>query len=361
MLTASDSVSYAHPKPDYRVAFSGSNPLLTACGSTTETAAMPLSSISQVSESARAAAARIRDLVRMTPLHDSPRFSKEVGAEVCLKLENLQHTGSFKLRGAANRLLTLSDAERAAGCVTASSGNHGAAVAYAMQQLDVAGVIFVPEQTSPAKLEAIRSYGGHAEYFGTDGLDTETHAREHAREHGMFYISPYNDPEVVAGQGSCGVEIGEQAADLDVIYVSVGGGGLVSGVGSVLKTANPGLRIVGCQPEASAVMAHSVEAGRILDEPSRQTLSDGTAGGVEEDSITFELCRDLVDEFVLVDEDAIAAAMRMFFDLEHQVIEGAAAVAVAAMLQQRDLIGGQQVAVLICGGNVSRDTYKRIL
>ncbi len=318
-------------------------------------------SIRQVSERALAASSRIGKLVRRTPLHESPRFSRELGAEVYFKLENLQHTGSFKLRGAANRLLTLSDAERAAGCVTASSGNHGAAVAYAMQELDVDGVIFVPEQTSPAKLEAIRSYGGHAERFGTDGLDTEMHAREYAREHGMFYISPYNDPEVVAGQGSCGVEMNEQLADLDVVYIAVGGGGLVSGVGSVLKTANPGLRIVGCQPEASAVMAHSVEAGKILDEPSQPTLSDGTAGGVEEDSITFELCRNLVDEFVLVDEDAIAAAMRDFFDLEHQVIEGAAGVAVAAMLQQRDLVGGHKVAVLICGGNVSRDTYKRIL
>lgn len=317
--------------------------------------------IGQVSDYARAARKRIGELVRKTPLHYSPRFSDETGAEVYFKLENLQHTGSFKLRGAANRLLTLSDKQRQAGCVTASSGNHGAAVAYAMQQLGVEGVIFVPEQTSPAKLEAIRSYGGRAEHFGTDGLDTEMHARAYAREHGMFYISPYNDPEVIAGQGSCGVEISEQLADLDVLYIAVGGGGLVAGVGSVLKTANPDLRIVGCQPAASAVMAHSVEAGRILDEPSQPTLSDGTAGGVEKGSITFDLCRDLVDEFVLVDEAAIGAAMCQFFDLEHQLIEGAAGVAVAAMLAQGKTIAGRKVAVLICGGNVSRDTFKRIL
>lgn len=317
--------------------------------------------IRQVSDRAISASTRIQDLVRRTPLHDSPRFSREFGAEIFFKLENLQRTGSFKLRGAANRLLTLSDAQRRAGCVTASSGNHGAAVAYAMQQLGVDGVIFVPEQTSPAKLEAIRSYGGQAEHFGTDGLDTEMHAREYAREHGMFYISPYNDPEVIAGQGSCGVEIRDQLADIETLFVAVGGGGLVAGVGSVLKTANPDLHIVGCQPAASAVMAHSVEAGHILDEPSEPTLSDGTAGGVEQDSITFELCRSLVDEFVLVDEETIAAAMRQFFDLELQLIEGAAGVAVAAMLAQVEKIAGQKVAVLVCGGNVSRDTFKRIL
>ena len=318
-------------------------------------------SIRQVSDNAHAAAERIRGLARETPFHHSPRFSNEIGAEVHFKLENLQYTGSFKLRGAANRLLTLTDAERDAGCVTASSGNHGAAVAYAMQQLNVEGVIFVPEQTSPAKLDAIRSFGGRAERFGTDGLDTELHARAYAHEHGMFYISPYNDPEVIAGQGTCGVEIEGQVTDLETLYVAVGGGGLIAGVGSVLKTASPDLRIVGCQPAASAVMAHSVAAGHILDEPSQPTLSDGTAGGVEEGSITFEFCRNLVDEFVLVDEEAIAAAMRDFFDLEHQLIEGAAGVAVAAMLDQRRRIGGRKVAAIICGGNVSRDTFKRIL
>lgn len=315
----------------------------------------------RLAAAAEDAAGRIADLARQTPLDYSQRFSVLTGADVYLKLENLQFTGSFKLRGASNRLMTLSQEQLAAGCVAASSGNHGAAVAYAMQKLGVEGVIFVPEQTSTAKVDAIKSYGGDVRFFGTDGLDTETHARQYADEHGMFYLSPYNDAEVIAGQGTCGVEIATQLPDVDAIYIAVGGGGLISGVGSVLKSHNPEVRIVGCQPEASAVMAHSVEAGHVIDEPSEPTLSDGTAGGVEQDSITFDLCRELVDDFVLVSEEQIAAAMRQFVDLEHQLIEGAAAVALAAMLEQEKANQGSKVVVLICGGNVSRDTLRQVL
>jgi len=315
----------------------------------------------EVAAAARKARTRIAGLVRETPLDYSWRFSAATGADVYFKLENLQYTGSFKLRGAANRLLTLTSAQQRAGCVTASSGNHGAAVAYAMRKLGIEGVIFVPEQTSPAKVEAIRSYGGDVRFFGTDGLDTEEHARSYAAERDMFYVSPYNDPEVIAGQGTCGIEIEASLPQADTVYVAVGGGGLIGGIASVLKAGNPAIRIVGCQPEASAVMAHSVEAGRILEEASAPTLSDGTAGGIEQGAITFGLCSSLVDEFVLVSEAEIAAAMRRFIDYEHQLIEGAAGVAVASMIRQGDLLGGQTVAVLVCGGNVSRDTLKRIL
>ncbi len=316
---------------------------------------------STVAAAARDASTRIASLVRETPLDYSHRYSAEIGADVYLKLENFQHTGSFKLRGAANRLMTLQRTQRQAGCVTASSGNHGAAVAYAMRNLGVGGVIFVPEKTSTAKVDAIRNYGGDVRFFGNDGLDTELHARKYAGDNGMFYVSPYNDPEVIAGQGTCGIEILASLPEVDTLYVAVGGGGLVGGVASVLRSANPGIRVVGCQPEASAVMAHSVAAGRIVDEASLPTLSDGTAGGVEPDAITFELCRRLVDEFVLVSEEEIAAAMRQFIDYEHQLIEGAAGVALAAMNRQRDSLAGRKVVVLVCGGNVSRDTLKRIL
>ena len=314
-----------------------------------------------VARAAREASVRIASLVRETPLDYSLRYSAEIGADVYFKLENLQYTGSFKLRGAANRLMTLSSARRQSGCVAASSGNHGAAVAYAMRELGIRGVIFVPEETSTAKVDAIRSYGGDVRFFGTDGLDTETHARDYADERGMFYLSPYNDPEVIAGQGTCGIEIEASLPQVDAVYVAVGGGGLVGGIASVLKAADPSIRIVGCQPEASAVMAHSVEAGRIVDEASAPTLSDGTAGGIEQGAITFGLCSNLVDEFVLVSEAEIAAAMRQFIDYEHQLIEGAAGVAVASMMKQGEALAGKTAVVLVCGGNVSRDTLKRIL
>ena len=316
--------------------------------------------ISKVAEAAARAADRIADIICETPVIHSTQFSEATGADVYFKLENRQHTGSFKLRGASNCLLSLSPEQRSRGVVAASSGNHGAGVAYAMRALDVPGVILVPEQTSRMKVDAIRGYDGAVRFFGTDGLDTELHAREYAAREGLYYVSPYNDPAVIAGQATCGVEIARQCPDLDAIFIAVGGGGLLSGVGSVLKECTPNIRIFACQPAASAVMAKSVEAGKILDLPSEPTLSDGTAGGVEADAITFELCRELADEFVLVDEDSIAAAMRHFTDAHDDAIEGAAGVAIAALEQRRDVIKGMKVLVLVCGGNVSPETLESV-
>lgn len=312
--------------------------------------------IKSVASSAGAAATRIANIVCETPLVHSAAFSDATGAEIYLKLENQQHTGSFKLRGATNCLMTLSAEQREMGCVAASSGNHGAAVAYAMQELGTRGVIYVPEQTSRVKVDAIKSYGGEVRFFGTDGLDTEQHAREFAANRGMYYLSPYNDTEVIAGQGTCGVEIARQLPDVEAAFIAVGGGGLISGVGSVLRTHNANVRLYGCQPAASAVMAKSVAAGAILDLPSEPTLSDGTAGGVEEDSMTFDLCCELVDEFVLVSEEQIAAAMRQYFAAEKHPIEGAAGVAIAALLDACVELRGSKVVVIICGGNVSQET-----
>ena len=309
---------------------------------------------------ARRAAARIAGRVRRTPLQRSAAFSERLGADIWFKLENQQTTGSFKLRGATNRLLTLTEEQRAMGCVAASSGNHGAAVACAMQQLGIAGLIFVPEGTSPAKVDKIRHYGGQVEFFGTDGLDTEQHARDYALRQGMFYLSPYNDDEVVAGQGSIAVEILEQLPDVEVVFVAVGGGGLVGGVGSVLKDHDPGIRIIGCQPLASPVMSRSVAAGRILDLPSEPTLSDGTAGGIEQDAVTFPLNQLVVDDWVEVDEEQIADAMRLYMRSEDDVIEGAAGVAIAGMLARADEIVGKRVVVLVCGGNIASETLNQL-
>ena len=319
------------------------------------------SSVKTIAAAARRAAKRIDGIVAETPLVRSAALSDAVAAEVWLKLENLQHTGSFKLRGASNRLLTLTPEQRAAGCVAASSGNHGAGLAYAMRELGVRGVIFVPEQTSPAKLAATEALGAEVRFFGSDGLDTEQHARRFAAERGMCYVSPYNDAEVIAGQGTCGVELVRQLPDVDAAFIAVGGGGLLSGVGSVLRAHNEDVRLFACQPEASAVMSASVAAGRILDMPSAATLSDGTAGGIEANSITFDLCADLADEFVLVSEEEIAAAMRVYLATHEDVIEGAAGVAIAALLRRREAVHGMRVAVVICGGNVSAATLDAVL
>jgi len=307
------------------------------------------------------AANRIRSYVRETPVEYSPYFSEVSGASVWLKLENLQLTGSFKLRGATNKLLSLSADQKAKGCVAASSGNHGAAVAHAMRELSINGLVFVPEQTSSTKIASIRRAGIEARLHGTDGLDTEMYARRYAAEHGMEYLSPYNDIDVVIGQGTCGVEISRQVPDVDAVFVAVGGGGLIGGIAAFLKAVRPGIRMVSCQPAASAVMTESIREGRILDLPSKQTLSDGTAGGIEEDSITFELCREMIDDFVLVSEEEIADAMRSFIDAHHMLLEGSAGVALAGLIAARERYAGKKVVVVICGANISRDTLKRIL
>ena len=320
----------------------------------------PLDGPQRTARDAREAAKRIRDFVVETPLSYSSAFSDMTGANVYFKLENRQTTGSFKLRGATNRLMTLTDAARSKGCVAASSGNHGAAVACAMQQLDTSGTIFVPEQTSAKKVDAIRGYGGDVVFFGTDGLDTEQHARAFAQQNGMTYLSPYNDDEVVAGQGTCGVEIARQLPDVDSVFVAVGGGGLIGGVGSVLKEQRRGIRIIGCQPAASAVMAHSIAAGRIVELESAPTLSDGTAGGIEAGAITFPLNRLVVDEFVIIEEQRIAEAMQRFMDTEGDIIEGAAGVAVAGLLELGESVRGQKVVVIICGGNISRQKLEQV-
>ena len=296
--------------------------------------------------------------MRRTPLVFSEAFSEELDAKVFFKLENRQTTGSFKLRGATNRLMLLDERQRASGCVAASSGNHGAAVAAAMRQLGISGVIFVPEHTSLAKVAAIRGYGGDVRFFGTDGLDTEEHARRYAVENGMTYLSPYNDEAIIAGQGSCGVEILEDLPDVDMAFVAVGGGGLIGGVGSVLKAHDAGIRVIGCQPAASPVMARSIEAGEILQMPSEPTLSDGTAGGIEAGAVTFPLNQAVVDEFVIVDEKQIASAMRYYMDQQGDRIEGAAGVAVAAL--QMAEVRGRKVVVVICGGNISDEILESV-
>lgn len=307
------------------------------------------------------AAQRIAPYIRQTPLAQSLAFSASTGADVWFKLENQQVTGSFKIRGAFNRLLTLDEATRARGAVTASSGNHGAAVAWAMRELGMQGVVFVPEGSSPAKVDAIRLSGADVRFHGTDGLETETFARDFAGQQDMAYLSPYNDWAVVAGQGSCGVEISRQLNDVDAVFIAVGGGGLIAGVGTFLKSVRPGIEIVSCQPAASAVMTESVAAGRILELPSDPTLSDGTAGGIEADAITFDICRTVTDRFVTVTETEIASAMRDFLDAEHQLLEGAAGVAIAGFQKVAADYADKRVVILICGGNIARDTLKTIL
>ena len=307
------------------------------------------------------AAKNISPFIRKTCFSYSNVFSNLLNTNVRFKMENLQVTGSFKARGALNKLLTLTKNERQKGVVSASTGNHGAAVAYAAQKLNVKCSIFVPNDASESKLQNIKNYGAKIEVHGKDCVESEIKAREVANLSNQVYVSPYNDPYVIAGQGTLGYEINNQCDGLDVIIVSVGGGGLIGGTASYLKSVWPGLQVIGCSPENSAVMIHSIKKGQILDLDSKPTLSDGTAGGVEKDSITFPICKDNIDETVLVSETEIKNAMVSFIKNERMLLEGAAGTAVAALIKMRDELKGKKVGVVICGGNISLDILKKIL
>ncbi len=304
---------------------------------------------------------RIRPRIRMTILEYSHSFSRMSGANVYFKLENLQHTGSFKVRGAMNKILSLTAGERERGVATASTGNHGAAVAFCLDEPGIPGVVFAPENASPTKVAAMESMGIEVRHFGKDAVESEAFARRYARENGLAYVPPYNDPQVIGGQGVIGVELVGQLDAIDAVFVSLGGGGLISGVAGYLKSYLHEVEIIGCSPENSHIMIQSVKAGEILEAPSLPTLSDGTAGGVEPGSITFEPCRRLVDDYVTVTEDEIRESMKLFMETHHMMIEGAAAVAIASFLKTASRHEGENVVIIICGANISPETLKEIL
>ena len=312
-------------------------------------------------ENVQQADQRIRPYIRETLLDYSPYYSQLTGADVYFKCENLQHTGSFKARGALNKILSLSDEERARGIVTASTGNHGAACAYAMQQVDAKGIVFVPEIAVKTKVANIRRLGAEIRVHGTDGLDTELGARRFAEANGMTFVPPYNDLFVLGGQGTIALELCRQLPTTDAVFVAVGGGGLIGGIASYLKAVQPEIQVIGCSPQNSQVMADSVQAGELLDLPSLPTLSDGTAGGVEPGSITFPLCRDFVDTYVSVTEEEIADSLRTFMGTQHMLIEGAAAVAIAAFLKEAEAYRGKSVAIVLCGANIDLQTLREVI
>jgi threonine dehydratase len=314
-----------------------------------------------VAAAVRSAERRVRPHVLTTPVLPADGLSTSLGTEVLLKCENLQRTGSFKLRGAVSKVLTLTPEELAGGLVTASTGNHGAAVAHAGGIVGADVLVFAPDSADGAKLASIERQGARIRFAGSDSVEAETAARAWAAERGLTYVSPYNDPAVIAGQGSLAVELLAQVEGLATVYVAVGGGGLASGVAGFLKAVSPGTRVIGCSPEASAVMYHSIRAGRILELPSQPTLSDGTAGGVEPGAITFELLRELSDDWVIVSETEIRAAFLDLIEIEHQLVEGSAAMAYAACRKHLPPRSDGRTAVVLCGGNVGVDTLRVVL
>jgi threonine dehydratase len=299
---------------------------------------------------------RIAPYIRETPLEECA-----LGPGVFLKLEHLQHTGSFKFRGASNKIALLTPEQAARGVVTASNGNHGLGVAAAARARNIAAEVFVSSHVSPAKARRIEAQGARLHPAGDDPLTAELAARQAAGESGRVFISPYNDLDVAAGQGTIAVELTRQLPDLDAVFVAVGGGGLIGGIGAYLKEVSPRTEVVGCWPENSPVMYECLRAGRIVDVPETPTLSESTAGGLEPGSVTFELCRRAIDRSVLVTEDEILQAMRWMLENEHWLIEGAAGVAVAACIKEARRYEGRKVAVVICGRNVSPEVGRKLV
>ena len=308
------------------------------------------------------ASSRIKPFIRKTNFSYSEVFSKLIDGEVYFKLENQQFTGSFKARGALNKILTLNESGKSiSSVISASTGNHGAAVAYAARQAKIECNIYVPEGSSKAKLSNMKNYGAIINIFGSDCVEAEAKAREVSEKNQVPYVSPYNDFHIVAGQGTMGAEITSQANELDAIIISIGGGGLMAGTASFLRSVWPDIKVIGCSPSNSAIMIHSMEEGKILELESLPTLSDGTAGGVEKGSITFPICCKLVDETVLISEKEIKDAMVFYIENEHQLLEGAAGTAVAALIKMKDKFKGKKIGVVICGGNIAIDTLKQVI
>ncbi|MGH8181303.1 MAG: threonine/serine dehydratase [Steroidobacteraceae bacterium] len=301
--------------------------------------------------------AAIRPQVPVTALERSSALSARLGCEVLLKCEHLQPTGSFKVRGATNKIRLLGEDARRAGVTTASTGNHGQAVARAGSLAGVPVTVFVAASTVRSKMDAIRRLGATLSIIDGPPLDAELAARRSATEQGKTYVAPYNDLDVMAGQGTLGVELSEQAPQLDAVFISVGGGGLIGGVGTALEHLSPNTRVVGVWPENSPCLLRALEAGRLFEVPESPTLSDGTAGGIEPGSVTFPICQSVIDTTLTVSEAEIAAAMRDVAATDHWIVEGAAGVALAGLLQVASAWQGRSVAVVLCGRNIALETF----
>lgn len=304
---------------------------------------------------------RIADTVRCTPLERSRWLSR--GSDVFLKLECFQVTGSFKFRGAMSKLTSLSQEQLSQGILTVSAGNHGLAVAQACELLGAGATIIVPETASRAKIEAIERYGVELIKRGANYDEAERAAREEERRCGKVFVSPYNDSEVIAGQGTIAIEMLAQRPDLDAIIVPAGGGGLLAGVLIGAKSINPSIRVYGVEPAATPTTQRALEAGRIVEIEEEPTIADGLAGNIEPDSMTFPIIQRLIDGVILVGETPIRRAIANVANNDHIIIEGSAATAVAAVTAAEDnpRLKGRKVAAIVTGRNISINVFLEVL
>ena len=302
---------------------------------------------------------RIDSVARRTPLERSRWLSAELGREVFFKLECFQTTGSFKLRGAMSKLSALNEDERARGVLTVSAGNHGLAVAHCSEVLGLETTVVVPESASRAKVSSIGRYPVTLIERGASYDDAERAARELERESGATFVSPYNDREVIAGQGTIGIEILEDLRDIDAVVVPVGGGGLLAGLAIAVKALNPRVKVYGAEPLTSPTMTAALEAGCIVEIEEQPTIADGCGGNIEPGSMTFPIIQGLVDGVILVSEEAIRNAIARVAKEDHLMIEGSAAVSVAAL--KDDVLDQMSIAAIVTGRNMSLDLFAEVI
>ncbi|MDZ7849697.1 MAG: threonine ammonia-lyase [Halodesulfurarchaeum sp.] len=308
-----------------------------------------------------AARDRVSDVALHTALESQRTFSAMTGADVQLKFENTQRTGSFKIRGATNRIRKLSESEREAGVITASAGNHAQGVALAAQRSDVDALIVMPEFAPISKVNATRSYGAEIELHGEDYADAQKRAHELAEDTGRTYVHAYEDPAVQAGQGTIGLEIFEDCPDVDTVVVPIGGGGLIAGIATAVKERKPSTRVVGVQAEGAATVANSLtkEATNELD--SVDTIADGIATGAVGEN-TLPIIDERVDEIVTVDDSEIASAMTLLLERAKTLVEGAGAVPLAAVLEEKFAYEPEETIVtVLSGGNIDLNLLTTVL
>ncbi|MBI2194231.1 MAG: threonine ammonia-lyase [Planctomycetes bacterium] len=311
-------------------------------------------------ENIQAARAGIREAVYLSPLGNSETLSKATGKRVYLKLDNLQMTGSFKERGALWRLLQLSEAERVRGVITASAGNHALAVAYHASRLGVKACVVMPETTPLIKVVSVREHGAEIVLHGHTFDEAYHRSRELEKESGAVYVHAFNDPWVIAGQGTIGLELLEQEPGLDAVVVPVGGGGLISGIATAMKKLKPRIKVIGVEAESWPAMKISLEQGRIMEIGATETLADGIAVKRVGD-LTFPIISELVDQMVTVTEEELANAILILAEREKTIAEGAGAAALAALINRKFWIKEQNVAAVVSGGNIDMNMISRII
>jgi threonine dehydratase len=304
---------------------------------------------------------RCQEHLSPTPLEYSRYLSEKIEGEVWLKLDSMQRTASFKFRGALNKILSLTEAELDKGVVSASTGNYALAVAEAMRIRKRRATIYVAEDIHPSRLTLLRAHGLDLVVSGKVAWDAEKEARRAAEDNEMIYVSPYNDPLVVGGQGTCGYEISKQLPELNVAIFACGAGGLLSGSAGWLKSQNPKVEAFGVSPENSPVMYESMRAKKMVEMETYPTLADTCAGGVDLDSITLDLCLRYADDIMLLAETEIEASIRLLFEQHRLVVEGSGALSVGGLLKRKERFKGKKVVAVVCGRNIDLKLFKRII